>query len=59
MERGNSAHRPLGLHRQFRYHHCYFSIRNGTKKMGHDVILGKGVADAQEILLEGIDFKHS
>ena len=23
------------------------------KKMGHDVILGKGVADAQEILLEG------
>ena len=29
------------------------ALEMALNKMGHDVILGKGVADAQEILLEG------
>ena len=53
MERENSANRHLGYIDSFDIIIAISALEMALKKMGHDVVLGKGVAAAQEILLEG------
>ena len=53
MKRGNSTDRPPCYIDSFDIIIAISALEMALKKMGHDVVLGKGVAAAQEILLEG------